>query len=128
MLNASPIREAPETSNRWRRLWVKRSTLVAASPTAIRLRGREVARTSEVSGWDAVTPGTVEETASTGLIDTPALQHVFNASWAVIGVLGRQKLIMSGIVRFLDAPRRYLLLAAGPVVNVRSARGMSASP
>ena len=59
------------------------------------------ARDREVSRWGAVTPGTVEETtAPTGLIDTPALQHVFNAFRTVIGVPGGQKLIMSLIVRF----------------------------
>ena len=41
-----------------------------------RFRGQKVAGAPKVSGWGAVTPGTIKETALTGLIDTRALQHV----------------------------------------------------
>ena len=50
---------------------------------------------------DSVTPGTVEETGPAGLIDTPALQHVSQRPPGCDRVPGGQKLIMSGIVRYL---------------------------
>jgi hypothetical protein len=56
---------------------------------------RRLPGTSEVSESSAATPGTAEETTPGGLIDTPALRHVFSAHRAVIGMPCGQKLIMS---------------------------------
>jgi hypothetical protein len=50
----------------------------------------------------AVTPETAEETSLAELTDMAALQHFFQRPRAVIEVSGRQKLIMSRTVRYLD--------------------------
>ena len=42
-----------------------------------RFGGQKAAGASEVPGWAAVTPVTVEETARAGLIDTPAFAIPF---------------------------------------------------
>jgi hypothetical protein len=73
----------------------------------------------------SVTPGTVRETALAGLLDTPALRHVFQRPASCDRGLSGQKLIMSRIVRFatvgyatlpVGEPSRAQLLSSGPTV------------
>jgi hypothetical protein len=74
-----------------------------------RLGGQKAAGgASEVLGWGAVTPGTVEETAPVVLIDTPALQHLCDARQAAGRPVRGPVVIMSRIVRFTTQRSRPL--------------------
>ena len=96
--------------------WTAAATSRAVSASTTMFRRSRTRRTTcpaygsascgPMAAWEgpvasgSVTLGTVGETVLARLLNTPALQHVFQRPASCDRVLGGQKLIMSGIVRF----------------------------
>jgi hypothetical protein len=87
----SVLEQVPDNAERTRLQNIMVSELERVGEETESSGARRLPGASEVSGWGAVAPGTVEERVPAGLIDTPGLQHVFNALRAVIRVPGGQK-------------------------------------